>query len=484
MSKITTNDCKLFLLDLYKDKNKVNWKRIRKFKDENGHVCRDFKHLDDEFVTLIEKDGQLSVLLPLNTLDPLQSDSQVDSSVLVGKKTTSFTLFDETQQKSAKRLVNAFVKPKEDPIEPDSSAKGFEAIPNLMSFSFLSDANCDEHEYLEEIANSMQFNAPMRDVVVFFAPTTVKSLCQHVSPLVEPFLTIPLDEVEEMSFKLSGEDTKLSVLSVFEALCLSGFVYNSDGCALKSLFAQYQMLNVKPVIDRDDKTSEFKKAFIAAVKKDNALQVKSLIELGMPLNMRIGKTSLMGHALSENKIECFKYLVTLYENTANIGSGKIDLVWESAWWPNDCTCYLLSSTYYDFSLANQQAHDHLVMAYGHHGLSLESIKDKVNLEYVSLSCLRRTLTYDRFYNLFKDFVKMAIEEYPDRVSSDKELVADLEYGFIIQPILDLLAPSSCLFAGRSVFEIVQSKIDEIGHNPQGYREKIGIYRHFLKQNGH
>lgn len=480
MSKITTNDCKLFLLDLYKDKNGANWKRIRKFKDANGHICRDFQYLDDETVTLIEKDGQLSVLLSQYYPKLLASNVQSISPVSLDRKTTPFTLFDESQQKSAKRLVNAFVKPKEEPIEADSSSKGFAAIPNLMTFSFLDDANCDEQEYLEEISTSMRFDAPMRDIVVFFMPSAVKAFCEHVSPLVEPFLTIPLTEVEEMSFKLSGEDTHLTVLAVFESLCLAGFVYNSKGCALKSLFSEYQMINVPPVIDTNDKSLEFKKAFVAAVKKDDVSKVKTLVELGLPLSLRIGKTSLLGHALTNNKIECFKYLVGLYENTAELSNGRTDLVWEATWWPNDCTRYFLSSTYYNFKNANQKAHDDLVMAYGHHEMDLKQIQDDVNFEYLALACLKVTFTHDRFYPLFKDFVKKAIDDYPEAVSSCKEL-ADLEYSFIIPPILELLAGSSCLIGGQSIFDVVQSKIDKIGHNPQGYSDKLNHYRLFLKK---
>jgi len=483
MPKITTNDCKLFLSDLYKDKNGENWKRIRKFKDENGYICRDFKHLDGELVTLIEKNSQLSVLLLHNSLNPSINKKEPIPTVALDRKNTPFTLFDESQQKLAKRLVNAFVKPKDEPIEPDSSSKGFSAIPNLMTFSFLEDANCDEHEYLTEIASTMQFDAPMKDIIVFFAPSTVKSLCHHISPLVEPFLSIPLEEVEEMSFRLNSENSNLTVLAVFESLCLAGFVYEPKGCALTQLFSPYKMINVSSVIVNNDKSLDFKKAFIAAVKKDDVEKVKTLIELGLPLNLKVGRTSLLGHALSENKLACFKYLVSLYGNTAELSNGQADLVWEVAWWPNDCTQYFLSSTYYNFKNANQKAHDDLVMAYGHHGMDLKRIENDVNPEYLALACLKVTFTHDRFYILFKDFVKKAIEEYPDTVSSCKELSEDLEFGFIISPILELLAGSSCLINGRSVFDVVQSEIDATGSNSRGFSDKLNQYKAFLKKHG-
>jgi hypothetical protein len=501
MSKITTEDCKSFLLDLYKDKKVVNWKRIRKFKDENGDVCREFKHSDGISVTLIEKNGQLSVLIPqdyqvllsskpiskttVNTEKPKNVSilSFADESDKEHLKKTVFTLFDDAQQKAAKRLVNAFVKPKEDPVEPDSSAKGFQAIPNLIYFSFLEDANPDESEYLEEIAAGMNFKAPMRDIAVFFMPSTVKSFSDHISPLIEAFLTLPLYEVEEMSFKINDCDTPLSVTDVFEELCKAGFVYNPDGCALKNLFTQYHMVPTEPVIDLNDKTAEYKKGFLSALKKDDVTKMKALIDSGMPLNFKVGGQSLLGKTMHENKLECFKYLLTLYSNTANTGNGAVEQVWEHVWWPSDCSRYFMANAFYDFTDSNKNAHRHLVTTLVHHTAYFEKMKEIVNPELFSVACLETTLTYDRAYPVFKDSVKKAIVEYPATVSSSKEMVEQLEHGFIIPPILELLASSSCTFDNKTVFEVVQAKIDEIGHDPKGYRDKIEIYKAFLKKYG-
>jgi len=497
MSKITTEDCKSFLLDLYKDKKVVNWKRIRKFKDENGEICRELKHSDGTSVTLIEKNGQLSVLIQpdypvlLSSQTTVNTEksknvsilSFVDESDKEHSKKTVFTLFDETQQKSAKRLVNAFVKPKEDPVEPDSSAKGFQAIPNLIYFSFLEDANPDESEYLEEIAAEMNFQAPMRDIAVFFMPSTVKSFCDHISPLIDSFLTLPLYEVEEMSFKINDCDTPISVTDVFEDLCKSGFVYNPDGCALKNLFTQYHMVPTEPVIDLNDKTAEYKKGFLSSLKKDDVIKMKALTDSGMPLNFKVGGQSLLGKTMHENKLECFKYLLTLYPNTANTGNGAVDQVWENAWWPNDCSRYFMANAAYNFTDSNKNAHRHLVTTLVHHTSYFDRMAKIVNIELFSVACLEATLTHDRAYPVFKEFVKKAINEFPASVSTSKELLDRLDYGFIITPILELLAGSSCTFGNKTVFEVVQAKIDEIGHDPKGYRDKIEIYKAFLKKYG-
>lgn len=482
MTKITTEDCKLFLLDLYKDKNGAKWKRIRKFKDEHGDVCREFSHSDGTLVTLVEKKCQLSVLLSkyYKELSNIKINQEIKEKQ---SGQAFFTLFDDTSKKSAKRLVNAFVKPKEEPVEPDSGAKGFNAIPNLIYFSFLEDANPDESEYLEEISADMNFNAPMRDISVFFMPSMVKSFCEHLSPLIEPFITLPLYEVEEMSFKVNDSDTVLTVTDVFEQLSKAGFVYNPDGCALKDLFAQYQLINIEPVINTNDKTAEYKKAFLSAIKKDDVAKVKALIDSGLPLNLKIGGQSLLGKTLHENKLECLKYLLTLYSNTANASNGSIDQVWELVWWPSDCSRYFMANAAYDFTDSNKNSHRYLVSALVHHTNYFEKMIPRVNTELFSVACLEATLTYDRAYPVFKDFVKKAIDEYPSIVSNSKEMRDDLVHGFIIPPILELLASSSCTFGGKNVFEIVQSKIDEIGHDPKGYRNKIEIYKVFLKKHG-
>lgn len=482
MTKITTEDCKLFLLDLYKDKNGAKWKRIRKLKDQNGDVCREFSHSDGTLVTLVEKKCQLSVL-PLQYYPELLNIKVNQENKEKQSGQAFFTLFDDTSKKSAKRLVNAFVKPKEDPVEPDSGAKGFNAIPNLIYFSFLEDANPDESEYLEEIAVEMNFKAPMRDISVFFMPSMVKSFCDHLSPLIEPFITLPLYEVEEMSFKVNDSDTVLTVTDVFEQLSKAGFVYNPDGCALKDLFSQYQLINIEPVINTNDKTAEHKKAFLSALKKDDVAKIKSLIDSGLPLNLKIGGQSLLGKTVHENKLECLKYLLTLYLNTANLGNGVMDQVWELVWWPTDCSRYFMENAAYDFTESNKTAHRNLVSTLVHHTTYFDKVTQRVNPELFSVACLEATLTYDRAYPVFKDFVKKAIDEYPVIVSNSKEMRDDLVHGFIITPILELLASSSCTFGGKNVFEVVQAKIDEIGHDPKGYRDKIEIYKIFLKKYG-
>lgn len=65
MSKVTTEDCKEAIKEWYKDNNKVQpgeFKRIKKFKNENGEVVRHFEHKESEtLLKVIEKPDYLDV---------------------------------------------------------------------------------------------------------------------------------------------------------------------------------------------------------------------------------------------------------------------------------------------------------------------------------------------------------------------------------------------------------------------------------------
>lgn len=63
MSKITTQDCKQFLIEHYEDSNVSDWSRTKKYKNEHGFWIRDFiNKKTQETVALKEQDGSLFLL--------------------------------------------------------------------------------------------------------------------------------------------------------------------------------------------------------------------------------------------------------------------------------------------------------------------------------------------------------------------------------------------------------------------------------------
>ena len=44
MSKLSTDDCKDFLMQHYPDSKRTQWKRVSKYKDDTGCVCHTYCH--------------------------------------------------------------------------------------------------------------------------------------------------------------------------------------------------------------------------------------------------------------------------------------------------------------------------------------------------------------------------------------------------------------------------------------------------------
>lgn len=52
--KYTTEDCKKYLITVYKDTVESGWKRSKKYKDEEQRVARDFMYEDGRIATILE----------------------------------------------------------------------------------------------------------------------------------------------------------------------------------------------------------------------------------------------------------------------------------------------------------------------------------------------------------------------------------------------------------------------------------------------
>lgn len=59
--KLTTDDCKDFLVASYPDTEKARWKRTRKYKGDCGEVLRDFTHGKTHRITLAETSSGMAL---------------------------------------------------------------------------------------------------------------------------------------------------------------------------------------------------------------------------------------------------------------------------------------------------------------------------------------------------------------------------------------------------------------------------------------
>ncbi len=99
MSKITTENCKDFLISYFKDKDiessSKDWKRTSKYK-ENDLWIRDFSHPDIGSISVIEKNG----ILEINNHEMKDEKPEV----------SYFRKFTKDEVDSAKKLIKKLIK--------------------------------------------------------------------------------------------------------------------------------------------------------------------------------------------------------------------------------------------------------------------------------------------------------------------------------------------------------------------------------------
>jgi len=146
MSKLTTEDCKKFLVNHYKQRKVItkieDWKRTRKYKvDSNYH--RDFEHLAFGIITLKEKNGELEIVL---------TEQSISSEV---KKPSMASLYKGICDDSGDKLVRGSVE------------KTLESyLGKGEDYELISSENNDDDGY-GNIVTGYYYEADYRDISLF-----------------------------------------------------------------------------------------------------------------------------------------------------------------------------------------------------------------------------------------------------------------------------------------------------------------------------
>lgn len=242
MSKITTEDCKQFILENCTKENMIthidDWKRIKKYKNEEGLVERQFQHPQHGILTLVEKNGALEVV---------NSEEKDNKHILPFKK------FSAQELKEAKQLVEDYY---ENDTVPVASQPGYLAIPNMYSFCFLEDSNIDLPEVIEDINKGKDVHGLVTGLNVFFVNHYSSDYnCIHCENILKDFLPEFLEETEEANFSIYseysmvyGEDRKdventmpqIKLLEFIQDMTQRGFHYDKSQCAFGNLMKNYK----------------------------------------------------------------------------------------------------------------------------------------------------------------------------------------------------------------------------------------------------
>jgi len=75
MSKISTTDCKQFLVNQFPETKTTLWKRVTKYKNTDGQTVRVFQYNDNKMIGLVENGNTLSIVKEDETLERKNSAS-------------------------------------------------------------------------------------------------------------------------------------------------------------------------------------------------------------------------------------------------------------------------------------------------------------------------------------------------------------------------------------------------------------------------
>lgn len=313
MSKITTEDCKLFLSKTFPELNEKGWKRIRKYKNDSSIWCRDFEHSSGKVVVLMEIDNVLKI--SDNTL--LKPKQNKETEIKDISKVIYYKQFKPDQIKDAKKIVKKLTKFFEDD-EKDidiSEMKGFDAIPSCFTFFFLGEGYKSDTKITEEINSNMDFS-------IFFSPITDKYYDQHLEHIIGNFLPDTYSEECECTFSshFENDNEALTIKQILENLSEIGFIYDNKRCDLKNEFKDYTFIPKEIVEDKEKEI--LNETILEALKNDNSAIIEDLIKSKkMNVDYKVKSINILNYCYKNDKFNCFKTIIRNIDNLIEYNKG-------------------------------------------------------------------------------------------------------------------------------------------------------------------
>lgn len=426
MSKITTEDCKQFLLLKFPNLANKDWKRTRKYKDENSNWCRDFEHKSGEFVTLIEINNELVLSDAAIPIKKIEKTINIKDP----NKVIYYRQFSPELVKACKKIVKKATDYDEDEeFEIQPEMKGYEAIPNCFRFFFVGDCYNLDTKITKEVYFEMKF-------AVFFSPITTECYDQHLDYIIGDFLPSYYNEECECQFTPHFENNEdaLTIRQILEQLSEIGFIYEKELCDLKEDFKDYTFIPKK--VELDLKQESLSNKIIEALKEDNSQIIEDLIKSGeMPVNYNIKSVNILNHCYKNDKFNCFNVLIKNIDNLAEYNKGMKNIFEILTYSLKDINMF---KKYFNAILENAsfKCNDyagllHLIfrnLEYNQENVSIERFKSE-------LIVIKKFFTEEKY----KEFILFAVLAYKF-IENDKELL-NIALSFIDDYKQDAITPT-------------------------------------------
>jgi hypothetical protein len=452
MSKISTDDCKDFLMKTYPDSNRTKWKRVSKYKDDHGLVCRDFNNPTVGDVTLIEVN---------DTLELKQSVAVDVAPVTIKDNTIVVKSFSKKDMTDAKRLVSKYVNSDgEEEISDDN--KGFIAIPSQVVYRF-SMLDGDHKEILDSVNATRDYNHKMDRFCLEIYPAHGE-YNEHMDYLIGSFMPENDGEAMECTYEFSYEEP-ISIKEMVQKMASAGFIYLEDSCFLAETVSQLEFMN-EAINVESSSLVDVKSAFEQAIKTDDGDMLDEALSSGGLLNFKYKKAIPLVYCMQNNLVNCFKVLVKHEPNLAKGVKYSGNPVWAEAvsdvvlGHSFDYLAYLLEHGKYDFKKASPVENQMLMSVLVERNL-LDTYRNILNDKVRSALTLHMMMDDpDPFSNpnIAQDIYD-GMHKYAKYMNEVGYLGARFSMGIVSPPILDMMVEAKFRIYRESLEADLESQIE-------------------------
>lgn len=461
MSKLSTDDCKDFLMTTYPDSSRTKWKRVSKYKDANGLVCRDFNNPTVGDVTLVEVNGVLE--LKQSVVVALEPLIVKDNTIIVKS-------FSKKDMADAKRLVSKYVNSEgEEEISDDN--KGFIAIPSQIVYRF-SILSGDYEEILQSINATGDYNYKLDSFCLEIFPP-VSQYNDHVDYLVGSFLPENDGEVMECTFEFRYEEP-ISIKEMVQKMASAGFIYSKEHCFLAHTISKLDFVNEVIKVE-SSALIDVKAAFEQAIKTDDGTILDEALSNGGLLNFKYKKAIPLVYCMQNNLVNCFKVLVKHEPNLAKGVKHSGNPVWAEAisdvvlGHSFDYLSYLLEQGQYDFKKASSVENQMLMSVLVERNLLDKYrtvLNDKIR-SFLTLYMMMDAVQPFENPNIAQD-IHDAMYKYAKDMYESMDLGARFSMGILSPPILDMMIESKFRIYNEPLDERLFSQIELFNNGKRGH----------------
>lgn len=299
MRKTTTDDCKKYLVQTFNDKDTKtldkDWKRTKKYKDDNGLWIRDFNHPVIGDISLFEDENGILSINGTSVVNSLNNKQDLIS------KFFDLTIFSDIQIKEAWKAYKDYYK---DDTDTDhfvvTHDKSIRLIPSILSWYVDGEA----YENYELKPKKITWNFNMKGFNIYMFDHQNHHEYGGDEHLLKKYLPPYLSKCDEYHYEVETDITLEQLV-----LDLSAFGYSHVN----------SYVGKKCVLSNLMKTATFNKVSFSISQLEQDILSDNIKNYSIDkLNeQKINNQSVPFFAFENNKIDLFDYLV---ENNIHISN--------------------------------------------------------------------------------------------------------------------------------------------------------------------